>query len=227
MKFKPVNPNSEHDAAHQFLVAATGGGKSQLLKSGLVVPLKRETRVVGYDDVGSLPGLYFHDWLKFLRALRAAVSRGGGFRVFYAGDQSTDDYLRWCEVVWGILDGDHVTYAVSEEMAGPLRPGEAPKPVGMLLTQGRKFGLRHVGTTQRPALVPTTLYTQSRIKWVGQQDLYDQRNMARVAGVTEQQIRDLVSGKDRCEFYRTEGRSSGGELVAITPGPKVGVKWVD
>jgi hypothetical protein len=229
MRFKPRNPNTEHEPLHQLLLAATGGGKSQLLKSGLVVPLSKDTRVVGYDDVGSLPGLYYTSRRGFLTALRKAVSRGGGYRVFYGGDQSTADYCWWCEVVWSILDGDHITYAVSEELSGPSpSSGEAPEPMALLLTQGRKYGLRHVGTTQRPPQISKTFYTQSRVKWVGQQDPYDVRSMARLAGVTEQQIKELqVEDKAWGQFYRSDGRASGGELVTVKFGPKKGVRWVD
>lgn len=228
MRFKPVNANPMHEAAHQLLLAATGGGKSQLLKSGLVVPLDKDTRVIGYDDVGSLPGLYFSTRRGFLTALRKAIGKGGGFRVFYGGRQTVEDHCWWCEVVYGCLDGSVITYAVSEELAAVCpSAGEAPEPAAIMMNQGRKYGLRHVGTTQRPQEISKTYYSQSRIKWVGQQALDDVRKMAGVAGVSEQQIRALVSGQDRCEFYRSDGRASGGELVAVKPGPAKGVRWVD
>lgn len=185
--------------------------------------------MVGYDDVGSLPGLYFSSRIGFMKAYHRALSRGGGYRVFYAGDQTKADYSWWCEVVWENADGDHIQYVVSEELAGPSPgSGDAPEVMARLWSQGRKYGLRTVGTTQRPPQICKDFYTQSRIKWVGQQDLYDVPRMARVAGVTGQQARDLVVVKQVSgQFFRSEGSAAGGELVTVKFRPKTGVRWMD
>lgn len=225
---RPVNPNSRHPARHQLIIGCTGSGKSQLLGSGLVVPIKRDTRLIGYDDVGVLPGLYYSTRLGFLGALRTAKKRNNGFSVFYGGTQTEEDYCWFCDVVWSQLDGDRLTHVVSEEVNTSIhRSGEAPPEVAIMMVQGRKYGLIHTATGQYPSWISSTFYSQSRIKYVGQQEMSDAKKMSLVAGVTEQQIKDLQSNEKRCEFYRNEGRSTGGELVVVKPRDPVGIKWMD
>lgn len=238
-EYRPPNPNPEHPARHALIMGCTGSGKSQMLKSGQVVPLDKDARVVGYDDVGSLPGLYYSSKAGFVAALKAAIKRGGGFRIFYAGTQTTADHEWWCGVVRSILDGNHITYAVTEELAAVCpHAGEAPPNAAWLLNQGRKYGLRFVGLTQRPQEISKTYYSQCTIKIIGAQSEENARKAARAAAVTEDKIRELAELNEAafdaatqrqtaCHFYRNEGRAGGGELVKITPGPAKGVVWKD
>lgn len=239
MEYRPPNPNPQHPAQHTLIMGCTGSGKSQMLKSGLVVPMTRDTRVIGYDDVGSLPGLYYSTRKGFLAALKVALKKGGGFRIFYAGTQAPADHEWWCGVVRSILDGNHITYAVTEELAAcSSGPGEAAPNAAWLMNQGRKYGLRFVGLTQRPQEIPKTYYSQCNIKIIGAQSEENAKKAARAAAVTEDKIRELAALNDAehdavakvqhwCHFYRNEGRAGGGELVRIKPGPAKGVIWKD
>lgn len=223
MRFMPKNANTEHPAMHQLLVGCTGSGKSQLLKSGLVVPHGKDHRVIMYDDVGSLPGLYFHSRPTFLKALQRADARGGGFRIGYAGRQDNDDHEWWCEVVWSVADGSKITYAVTEELAAVCETaGRASRNAGILMNQGRKYGVRHVGTTQRPEEISKTYYSASPIKWIGQQDTEAMvKKMSAQAAVTPAQILALQT----LQFYKSERRAGGAELVTIKFSRAKGVIW--
>lgn len=223
MRFMPKNPNPRHDAMHQLIVGCTGSGKSQLLKSGLVVPHGKDVRCIMYDDVGSLPGLYFHSRLTFLKALKRAEERGGGYRIGYAGQQSNEDHEWWCEVVWSVLDGNKVTYAVTEELAAVCETaGRASRNAGIFMNQGRKYGLRHVGTTQRPEEISKTYYSASPIKWIGQQDTEAMiKKMSAQAAVSPEKIVSLQS----LQFFKSERRAGGAELVTIKGSDAKGVFW--
>lgn len=224
LEFKPPNQNPEHKAAHVLVMGCTGSGKSQLLKSGLIVPRDRDARVIGYDDVGSLPGLYYSSRRGFLAALKAAQRKGGGFRIFYGGTQTSADHEWWCSVLWSQLDGNHITYGVTEELAAVcLHAGEAEPELARCMNQGRKYGLRFVSLTQRPQEIYKTVYSQSVVKFVGQQSEENVKKAARVAGVSEEQIEQL----EPLQFYKNEGRAGAGELVQITASAPVGVIWKD
>lgn len=237
--YRPPNQNPGHPARHTLIWGCTGSGKSQILKSGHVVPLEKDVRVIGYDDVGSLPGLYFTSRKGFVSALKAAIKRGGGFRVFYAGTQTTEDHEWWCDVVRSCLDGNLVTYVVTEELASVCpHAGEAPPNAAWLLNQGRKYGVRFVGLTQRPQEISKTYYSQCTIKIVGAQSEENEKKAARAAGVSEEAIKALAAKNEeywnprteryeRVHFYRNEGRASGGELLAIVPSAAKGVNWKD
>lgn len=213
MKHKPINPVDGHPNRHTLIIGCSGSGKSQFLVGGKLVPEGQGVRLIMWDDVGRLKGNYYRTRAGFLKALRAALVKGGGFRIGYGGPQTPEEFEWWCSVCWAILDGKKTTYMVAEELAAVSpNAGRAPPMAGMLLNQSRKYGGIFIGTTQRPEEVSKTYFTQAGIKVIGQQNSPAMvRKAATWAGVTEQQIRDLQP----LSFYRNEGGASGGQLVKV------------
>jgi len=223
MRWKARNPNPSHVARHTLIVACTGSGKSTLLLSGEVMKIDRSLRVVGYDDVGTLPGLYYSSRAGFLRALKSGLSKQG-FRIFYGGTKTPSDYMWFCEVVWSILDGDKETVVLTEELASvSSSSGKAEGPQLVLLNEGRKYGAVCVNTCQKTTEISKTVVSQSRVWFCGQQAVTDAAKSAAVVNVRESDIKALRIG----EFYRYAGGPDPGVLVRPKLREKSGVKWMD
>lgn len=206
------NPNTRWPNEHTLYLAASGGGKSQALYQNPDVP-KRGARVVMWDPTPDQPGLHFTSMAKFIRAYRAGIASGRGFRVGFSGNASLENYLLWCEVVWHSLDGRYRTYALVEELSAVSpHAGKAPDEAALLLNQGRKYGLVWHGTTQKPQEISKTYYTETERKWIGRQKgLDNQRKRAAEIGVTQEQIRAL----ENLQFYYDDGTADAARLVQL------------
>lgn len=225
MRFRPKNPNDSLPNRHTFIWGTSGCGKSQLLVNGGLVPMLKGTRAIIWDDVGRLPGHYYRSRASFLRALMAASAGGGGFRIGYGGLQSPSEFEWFCEVVWSQLDGHRETFVACEELAAvSATTGEALPAAALLLNQGRKYGARFIGTTQRPQAVSKTFFDGCDIQYVGRQKTPAmRRKAAEVAGVTPDQIAALQN----LQFYK-DGDGASGQLVQVRyRAPGGGIHWHD
>lgn len=202
MKYQAANPNPNLLARHTIYIAKTGGGKSQALKQNPDIP-RKGARVVGWDHAGDHPGLHFYSRASFAKALRHAIAKGGGFRIFYAGKKSVKEFEWFCEVVWSILDGNHLTFCIVEELAR-VSPSAAKASTNAaeLLNEGRKYGLVFHGTSQKPQEVAKTYFDQCDIKYIGMQR--SKAMLKRMAEQIDLEPADIKALKP-LQFFRDDG----------------------
>ena len=225
MRTRPTNPNPRHAAVHTLYLAVTGGGKSQAVNANLREQLKAngQYRVVMWDQAGDYPGHHYETRQGFITALHSALKTGRGFRIAFAGTPTLKNWEWWCEMVWGILDGNRITYAIAEELSA-VSPsaGKATDNAAIILNQGRKFGLRFHGVSQKPQEVAKTYFDQCPIKWIGQQKSRAMiRRSAEDMGTDEATIRNLKA----LEFLVDDGTATPPERTRIKPRTITGIHW--
>ncbi|GAC1677123.1 MAG: hypothetical protein NVS9B2_27980 [Steroidobacteraceae bacterium] len=139
------SPNNSLPAHVEVICGAMGSGKSQGVKNAI----KRERDVFVFDvknEYGTLPGFK----VAHSRAeLVEAAKRGGR----WAFPSKPEDFDFWCRVVWARGS----CMVIAEELASVTQPGKACGAWHLICTQGRGFGLRIVGITQRPAEIDKTI----------------------------------------------------------------------
>lgn len=200
-----INANPSHENQFCFFVAKSGGGKSQMLRS--VLP-KGKARILGWDRAMDYEGLYFDDFKAYARAVTEAIKSGSdNFRLFYTGSGGDviADHEQWASLVWAALDGDHLTYVVDEELAETAGSVNKARPnLGRLITQGRKFGLVHMGTTQRPQEIPKTITGNAQYIYVGQQKAANIKMYAELLELSRDDIVNLNS----LEFFKYDDKEA-------------------
>lgn len=222
MRFKPVNSNPGLKARHTLYLATTGGGKSQAVRQNPAIPWKTG-RIVMWDQAGDYPGLHCDTRRGFIKALRAGIESGKGFRVAFSGEASIENYEWWIEVVWSILDGNHDTHIIAEELSGVCSSaGKASPNAAILLNQCRKYGGIFHGVSQKPQEVAKTYYDQAAYKWIGQQKgLAMRKKMAAEIGITPEEIGAL----EPLQFYIDDGTANPPRLETLKYKKPTGVKW--
>lgn len=166
------NKNTSRPNNNTLYIARSGGGKSQALIQNASIP-HSGARVLLYDPNEDHPWTIKFDSIE--RFKKAAVSackqwykNKRGFRLAYVGEQSTESHERWCEIVCSLLDGNHETYVLDEEISLSCESiARAEFHHRMLMNQGRKFGGNYHGTTQRPQEIPKTVFEQCEKWYVG------------------------------------------------------------
>lgn len=224
MRFQPVNPNPAKEARHTLYLATTGGGKSQAVLQNPAIPWNAKgVRIVMWDQAGDYPGIHCDSRAGFVRHLRAGIASGQGFRVAFSGAATMENFEWWCEVVWSILDGNHDTHMIAEELSGVCQSaGKASPNAAILLNQSRKYGGIFHGVSQKPQEVAKTYYDQAAYKWIGQQKgLAMRKKMAAEIGVTPDQIGALAP----LQFYVDDGTANEPDIVTLRYKKKTGVKW--
>lgn len=225
MRFQPVNPNPALPPLHSLYLACTGGGKSQMVLQNPLIPWKTG-RVILWDQAGDYPGVHCGTRAAFVKALRAGIAKGKGFRVAFSGPATIENYEWWCEVCWSVLDGNHITHMIAEELSGVCpSAGKATDNAAILLNQCRKFGGVFHGVSQKPQEVAKTYFDQCGIKYIGQQKgAAMRRRMAAEIGLTPEQIGELQP----LQFYRDEGTAAAPELITLKykSKPAGSVKWI-
>lgn len=138
-------PDNSRPAQIVVVCGSTGTGKSHGIKAGIA----RERTVLVWDaknEYGELPGFRStHDPAEFVRLARA------GGRVALAAPPELFPF--WARVVWARGD----CLAVAEELAGVTGTAKACGAWHQILTQGRGYGIRTIGVTQRPAEIDKTI----------------------------------------------------------------------
>lgn len=184
----PVNQNPERSNTHCFVTAKTGGGKSQYMRNELIP--KRGARVLLWDVDRDHDCTHYTEKGAFLNALKKQMN-GDSFRLGWAGDDSQEAFIWFCNAVWHVLDGNKTTYIVLEELAD-LEMGQKTLPkLGTLLKRGRKYGATVIANTQRIQEVPKALITQSARVFVGKQSAHDAKYLERLTGLKSGDIERL------------------------------------
>lgn len=222
MRFQPPNPNTAWPNEHALYLGCSGSGKSQALEQNPAVP-RAGGNVIMWDQAGDHAGIHYTTRPAFLAAVIRGVQAGTGFRIAFAGNASVENYEWWCEVVWSVLDGRRRTWALVEELAAVCpSSGRATPNAGILLNQGRKFGLIFHGASPKPQEVAKTYYDNANIKFIGQQNsALLRRRFADELDLPVDDIRNLQP----LEFYRSEGTAAVPEKLCLTYRKTQGVIW--
>jgi hypothetical protein len=208
-----INPRTDLENRNHLYLACSGGGKSQALRQNPDIP-GRGARVLLWDIDHDHQGQHFEEIRDFLKAVRAGIRSGRGFRIGYCGADTPENFEAFCAIVWAVLDGTQATHVIIEELADAApSTGKALPNFGRLLRKGRKFNARLHVTSQRGAEIPKTAYTQCLYKYIGQQEGSDVKRMADIAGVSPGEIKQL----NPLEFFL---KSPGPE-----PGRKIKLKF--
>lgn len=195
-----VNEDTSIELRHIFVAAKSGGGKSQTMRN-VVVPGKG-IRAVFWDVDKDHVCKHYTNKTLFLKALAAADKAKKPFRVGWAGDDSQETFLWFCEAVWRILDGRFDTWVIMEELADLKLPQAVPKEYGRLLKRGRKYGAILVGNTQRIQEVPKTPVTGAAVLWVGLHEDADANYLEKMTG--KALTAAVISSLEPLNFYRRE-----------------------
>ncbi len=194
---RPVLPNK-----NTLYLARSGGGKSQALKQNPELP-RNGVRVILWDKSHDHKAHHYDNKRAFVRALMAGLESGKGFRIAFDGGVDVEDYEWWCQTVWHALDGNRLTYVVVEELSEVcISTAKASPEAARLLNQGRKYGMRFHGTSQKPQEISKTYYDQCPLKWIGPQIGANIKKFARETGRAESEIAAL----DDLQFLVWDGR---------------------
>jgi len=194
-----VNPNNKHKPRHALFIAATGGGKSVLVRQKLKEQRKKRLTIY-WDTNQEHQATYYSDRKSFLLALKSAVGKHQA--LAYAPAVPTPDGWQWfCRAVWAVLDGNTETLVIAEELAAVCSTaGKAQDSAGILINQGRKYGLIFWATSQRPQEISKTYYDNAAYLYVGlQRGKAMQRKMSEEVGINVAQIARLQP----LEFYES------------------------
>lgn len=197
-----IQPRPSLPNKNTLYLARSGGGKSQALKQNREIP-KSGVRVVLWDKSHDHKAHHYDNKRAFIRALLAGLKSGKGFRIAFSGGVGVEDFEWWCKAVWAALDGQNISYIIVEELSEVcLSVAKASPEAARLLNQGRKYGMRFHGTSQKPQEISKTYYDQCPFKYIGPQIGANVRKFAKEIGVSESDIAGL---KDLC-FLIFNGR---------------------
>ena len=116
-----------------------------------------------------------------------------------------------------MLDGNHDTVVIVEEAAAvQLSNGKAGAEWGMLIREGRKFGLIILATSQRSQEIDKTIFTQVQTKYIGCHDIRDAQLISKLVNVDAAGVYRLKQG----QFYCKELGPEPAKLVDFRPPKK-------
>jgi len=199
-----IQPRPSLPNKNTLYLARSGGGKSQALKQNRDIP-KSGVRVILWDKSHDHKAHHYDNKKAFVRALMAGLGSGKGFRIAFSGGVGIEDFEWWCKAVWVALNGSHLTYVVVEELSEVcISVAKASPEAARLLNQGRKYGMRFHGTSQKPQEISKTYYDQCPVKYIGPQIGANVRKFAKEIGGADSQ----VAGLGDLEFLVFDGRSA-------------------
>lgn len=182
------SPDNSLPADVRVICGAMGSGKSE----GLKKVLRTEKNVFVMDvknEYGQLPGFRVAQ----SRADLVKAAKAGGRWAYPATGQVEFDY--WCRVVWARGN----CFAIAEELASLTTTAKASGAWHLICTQGRGYGIRVAGITQRPAEIDKTIIGNAstfRVHRLSRAD--DRRYMARELDVHQHYL-DRLEGFDFIE----------------------------
>lgn len=228
MRFRPAgNPDNAWPNKHTLYIAASGGGKSQCLLQNPAIP-KRGVPVIMWDHKPDHPGLHIRDRRQFVQYLRRGIERhqktGAGFRIAFAGDRTIANFEWWCEVVWAVLDSRRRTYVIVEELAAVSpSPAKATPAAGILIREGRGYGMVFHGTTQRPQEVAKTFYENCDIRFYGRvRNAKLRKAWADEMDIDQARLRAL----ENLQFLHDDGSASPPKQINLKYREPKGITWL-
>jgi len=184
-----TNQNHDLENRHVFVAAKTGGGKSQLMRNQLIP--RQGIRALFWDVDADHYCTRYSNKGEFLRAVKAAIRKGGPFRIGWNGADGAETFEWFCSVCWEVLNGQKDTWLIMEEMADLDMGQKMPPFLKKLLVRGRKYGAIVITTTQRCQDVPKMLVTQPANKYIGLHDSNDARYLGRNLGLNPDILESL------------------------------------
>ncbi|WP_218397979.1 hypothetical protein [Alteromonas lipotrueae] len=150
--------NTALKAEHEYICGNSGTGKSSHVKK----VIEKAKRVVVYD-----PDDEYGDQRGFVRVTSAndlakmlQSHAKKPLKITYAPMRSTVktfEFWARCAFLWGEC------VAVAEEIADVTSAGKAPPNWGTLIRRGRKYGVKILAVTQRPAEADKTILSNAAI----------------------------------------------------------------
>jgi hypothetical protein len=206
------NENTSWPNRHTIYLAASGGGKSSAMKANPDLP-KRGGRLLAWDPDRDHWCYHLDSMRAFLYNVRRAAASGKPFRLGYNGPDTPEAFEQFCGIVWAVLDGEHATDVIIEELADVcVTIGKAGPQFGRLLRKGRKYGARLHITSQRPQEIPKTAVGNCGVKFIGRADTPDDaKALSRYAAVGQAEIEALQP----LQFYVKEAGNLTPTLVDL------------
>lgn len=174
-----INKNTEWKNENTLILAATGGGKSQMMNQIPGIPY-RGARCIFWDPEPDHRARHFSTRNEFISALKQAIKWADqkpetrGYRIAYKIPDTmpktlwNKEFEWWCSVVWAVLDGRYRTNIFCEEMSSvSLGAGPASPYHGLLMERCRKYGGRFIGSTQRSQKIPKDCFDACDIQYIG------------------------------------------------------------
>ena len=201
------NPNTRLDNRHTLYLGESGSGKSQALKQNPAAS-GRGHGWVAWDAGADHKATRVDNLVDFHRLLVAGIKSKRGYRVAVTPsieNRNAEYHEEFCRIVWAALSGRRRLICIDEELASVAsRPGKADRFHGLLLREGRKYGLEYHGTSQTPQEIPKTIYRECKTLWVGGSDRDAIDYVARRIGVGV----DDIAGLKPLELYRYDRRAA-------------------
>lgn len=205
---------TNHQNRHCLYLAATGYGKSTAMKTNPL--LKSAKRLIVWDPgVDHKVNKRVHSLREFYAELLKQASSGPISLALTLDKNDPKSFEVFCAAVWQVLDGNQPTVLVVEEAARvQLSNGKAGQEWGILVAEGRKFGLIILATSQRSQELDKTIFTQVQTKYVGCHDIRDAQLIAPLVGLQDAKA---IHGLKQGEFYRKELGPEPAQRVNIKP----------
>ena len=197
-----INPNPRLDNRHTAYIATSGAGKSVALwaRSGIHREPKKGKmqRTIVWDNNSDYGDRGFDDISEFIRALAKANESGKGYLLAYQGEADQAVFELLCQAIWAIADGSKLINFVVEEYADVCHSAAGiPKTQPYhqkMWTQGRKYGIRMLITTQRPQLVNKTAIGNVKQIWAAEQDASAAKSVANRIGISSDELMKCPKG---------------------------------
>ena len=188
------HPNTRLENRHTLYLGESGSGKSQALKQNPAAN-GRGCGWVAWDAAADHKATRVDSLSDFRRLMVAGIKSGRGYRAAITPsieNRTAEYHEEWCRIVWAGLSGLRRLIVVDEEIASiSSRPGKADRYHGLLLREGRKYGLEYHGTSQTPQEIPKTIYRECKKLWVGGSDPDAIEYVAKRIGVKPEEIAAL------------------------------------
>ena len=187
---------------HHLIIGTSGSGKSSWLRQR--AEIKNARRVLAWDPDEDHKLTHYHSVAQFIQAVKRAG--GGPIRAGLTVDPTPDNFERYCAVLFAVASSTRPTVAIVEEISAVTSPGRAPRSWGIVVRQGRKYGIQLYAVTQRPAECDKTVLNNTPYKWVGAVEPEDRQRVARILGVDVEKIAGLKHTTSGIEYlYKAPG----------------------